>query len=377
MSLYKRESGIWYYDIILPNGQRSRGSTRTKDKTQAEELHDKLKYASWRQFSFGEKPKVLWDEAALKWIKSNEDRKKSIDDDISRLRQLPELRGVYLHEINKKMIMSIVDAKNCSDSTKNRYLALIRSILNVCVDKWEILDKKITLKSYAESPPRVKWIRPEEANALITYLERYPYMAAITKFDLATGLRQANVFGLKWPQIDFKRRICEYYPEDMKANKPLVIPLNDTAMKVLTRQMGMHEKFVFVHSRHKQIKRLNYKWWDEAKCETNIDEDFNWHDLRHTWASWLVQNGVSLYALKELGGWQTLEMVQRYAHLAPEHLIKDALKIDNIMTTSCHNLDTPYDTGKEVVTVEMMRKILKDLEEKWWVVSDSNARPTD
>ena len=48
--------------------------------------------------------------------------------------------------------------------------------------------------------------------------------------------------------------------------------------------------------------------------------DFRWHDLRHTWASWHVQAGTPIHALQELGGWQSYEMVLRYAHLAPGHL---------------------------------------------------------
>jgi site-specific recombinase XerC len=59
-----------------------------------------------------------------------------------------------------------------------------------------------------------------------------------------------------------------------------------------------------------------------VRCAKNI---FYRHiKLRHTWASWHVQNGTPLHILKELGGWATYEMVQRYAHLAPEHLAKFA-----------------------------------------------------
>lgn len=56
-------------------------------------------------------------------------------------------------------------------------------------------------------------------------------------------------------------------------------------------------------------------------------EGFRWHDLRHTWASWHVQAGTPLAVLKELGGWSTLDMVMRYAHLAPEHLAEHAERI--------------------------------------------------
>jgi integrase len=57
-------------------------------------------------------------------------------------------------------------------------------------------------------------------------------------------------------------------------------------------------------------------------------EDFRFHDLRHTWASWLIQSGVPLSALQEMGGWESIEMVRRYAHLAPNHLTEHARQID-------------------------------------------------
>nr|WP_238556134.1 tyrosine-type recombinase/integrase [Dickeya sp. NCPPB 3274] len=66
--------------------------------------------------------------------------------------------------------------------------------------------------------------------------------------------------------------------------------------------------------------------------------NFRCHDLRHTWANWLVQSGVSLLALKELGGWETLEMVQRYAHLSAGHLSEHACKIDAILERNGTNM---------------------------------------
>ena len=80
--------------------------------------------------------------------------------------------------------------------------------------------------------------------------------------------------------------------------------------------------------------KLNYKSCYKALDKARIT-DFRWHDLRHTWASWLVQNGISLYELKEMGGWQSLEMVQKYAHLDNENLHTQAAKIDSLMTDTC------------------------------------------
>ena len=64
-----------------------------------------------------------------------------------------------------------------------------------------------------------------------------------------------------------------------------------------------------------------------AGCKRAGIEDFRWHDLRHTRASWHVQLGTPLYVLKELGGWETIEIVKRYAHLAPDHLLDHAKRV--------------------------------------------------
>jgi integrase len=67
------------------------------------------------------------------------------------------------------------------------------------------------------------------------------------------------------------------------------------------------------------ITQVSTKAWYAALDRAGIKE-FRWHDLRHTWASWHVQQGTRLFALQELGGWESAEMVRRYAHLAADHL---------------------------------------------------------
>ena len=67
------------------------------------------------------------------------------------------------------------------------------------------------------------------------------------------------------------------------------------------------------------IKQVSTRAWYIALKRAGI-EDFRFHDLRHTWASWHIQSGTPLFALQELGGWETEKMVRRYAHLAADHL---------------------------------------------------------
>ena len=81
----------------------------------------------------------------------------------------------------------------------------------------------------------------------------------------------------------------------------------------------MHRAFRRVRSRSTAPSQVSTKAWYAALKRAGIT-DFRWHDLRHTWASWHVQNGTPLFALQELGGWASAEMVRRYAHLAADHL---------------------------------------------------------
>lgn len=80
----------------------------------------------------------------------------------------------------------------------------------------------------------------------------------------------------------------------------------------------------------KPITQVNTKAWYKALKRAGI-EDFRWHDLRHTWASWLTQQGVPLNVIQEMGAWESAEMVRRYAHLAPEQFAQHARVVDDLL----------------------------------------------
>ena len=326
MSIHLNKHGIWQISLCTPSGKRFRRTAGTSDRREAQELHDKLKHELWRQEKLGENPKRLWDEACVRWLRENQD-KKSLDSDKAKIRLLPELRGLLLEDITRDLIHSVVNRKDCSGSTKNRYFALIRAILNKCADEWDWLDKAPKLKMHKEPKKRIRWLYPAEAQRLVNALDNLPYMQHLVIFSLATGLRQANVLNLKWEQIDLMRQVAWIYPDQAKAGRAIGVPLNQTAMQVLMSRQRVSD-YVFTHSNGGQVKSISSRVWREALKKAGI-KDFRWHDLRHTWASWLVQQGTPLAALKEMGGWESIEMVQRYAHLAPEHLSQHARLIDS------------------------------------------------
>ena len=103
--------------------------------------------------------------------------------------------------------------------------------------------------------------------------------------------------------------------------------------------MGTHARFVFTYQGN-QVTQVNTKAWKLRLERTGIT-DFRWHDLRHTWASWHIQAGTPLVVLQELGGWESADMVRRYAHLAVDHLAEYAEKIARPRVIRGTNLTHP------------------------------------
>ncbi len=240
----------------------------------------------------------------------------------------PYFSGKYLDSLTRTYISEVVEIKRqeTSNANANRYFALVRSILNACV-VWGWLDHAPKLTLYKEARRRIRWLTPEEAGRLLAELPEH--LRDCAEFSLATGLRQANVAFLSWSQVDLQRRVAWIHPDQAKARRAIGVPLNETAVSVLQRQIGRHPVFVFTY-KGRQVKQTNTRAWKKALARADI-QDFRWHDLRHTWASWHVQAGTSLTRLQEMGGWESIEMVRRYAHLAPEHLAEDSAKIDAVL----------------------------------------------
>ena len=328
MSLSKRGK-TWWITFTTPSGERIRRSAGTEDKTQAQELHDKLKAESWRIAKLGDKPRRTWDEAAYKWLMESQ-HKKSHREDVSKIGWLQQFfRAKYLDEMSRDAIARVGELKfkETSPATANRLLALIRSILRKAALDWEWIDKPPVIKLYRESKRRVRYLTPLQANMLLQELPEH--LADMVRFSLATGLRRSNVTKLEWSQVDLARSVAWIHGDQAKAGKPIHVTLNATAIAVLTKQVGKDPKAVFTY-RGKPVEQVTTKAWYKALERAGI-ENFRWHDLRHTWASWLTQQGVPLNVIQEMGAWESSEMVRRYAHLAPEQFAKHAQVVDDLL----------------------------------------------
>jgi integrase len=146
-----------------------------------------------------------------------------------------------------------------------------------------------------------------------------------------TGLRRGSLFNLRWDQIDFDNRVIRI--PRTKNGRPLSLPLNATAwktLKALEESKTPESPYVFPHksgpNAGEPVQEIKNGF--HAALELAKIEDFTWHDLRHTFASWLMMRGASLRSVAELLGHQSLKMTMRYAHLSPAFLSAEVSLLD-------------------------------------------------
>lgn len=329
MSLYKRKDSSVYWVKLHHSGQVIQKSTGTSDKLKAKEYHDTLKASLWEQERLGVRPCYSWQQAAGRWLDETS-HKATHHQDIAKLKWLHSILGdLMLNEITLDVIARLKESrlKDVGKSTTNRYLAVVRAILKRAVDEWDWLDKAPKIKLFKESEGRIRFITPEQVQTLLGELPAHQRDMVI--FALRTGLRQSNVFKLEWPQVNLEQAHMWVNASQSKNRKPISVPLNDEALAVLLRQVGKHPVRVFTYA-GKPIANANTRAWRNALKRAGI-EDFRWHDLRHTWASWHRMQGTPTHELQQLGGWKTGAMVERYAHLAPDHLANAAARLNSIV----------------------------------------------
>jgi integrase len=327
---YRRnDSPNWWVKLPPIRGESRplQVSTGTSNFREAQEFLDRLKVERWKQDKLGLKPRHRWEDAVLKFLDETT-HKRSQSKDIGILKWLhPQLGGKWLDEVDRQLIDRIKAArlKEGSASTANRYLAVIRSILRKAHYEWEWLDHIPKVSLFREPGGRIRSLTYEEFARL--HAELPPHLADMALFTVATGLRQANVAKLEWQEVSVERKHACIPAHKFKTGEPHAVPLNEIALSVLVAQVGKHPTHVFTF-RGKPVTNVSTKaWW--AALERAGIEDFRWHDLRHTFATWHRQAGTPTHELQRLGGWKTLVMVERYAHVAPEGLQVAASRLDN------------------------------------------------
>lgn len=333
MSLYKRkDSPYWWIKLPPIRGELKNfyQSTETANKRQAQRLHDKLCAERWELDKIGIKPVRTWDDATEKWLEETS-HKRTHEWDKSMIRWFkPHLGGRFLNTINRELLDEVkrVRSKGVTPATVNRYMALVRSILRRACYDWEWIDRVPKVGMMRQSDGRVRSLTREEFARLLAELPEH--LADMARFSVATGLRQANVKQLQWKQISLERRHLWVAADQHKNGKAHSVPLNAAAMDVLVRRQGDHPTHVFTDE-GKPVEQVSTKAWRSALKRAGI-EDFRWHDLRHTFATWHREAGTPTHELQRLGGWKTQSMVERYAHVAPDGLQFAASRLDSLIT---------------------------------------------
>jgi len=242
-------------------------------------------------------------------------------------------------------------------STVRRDLTELKAALSRAV-KWGYLSEHPAknIKVRVEKHHRVRYLTEQERSALLAALkarddkrrerresgnvfrlergyETKPefgdytdYLTPLVLLVMHTGLRRSEAFSLTWEQTKLGHNPhLTVLAAHAKSGKTRHVPLNSVAVEVLKRWRGDGERtgLVFPNPAGGQLKSIKTAWGNLMQ-NTKI-EDFRFHDLRHDFASRLVMAGVDLYRVKELLGHGSIEITQRYAHLAP-HTLAEAVE---------------------------------------------------
>lgn len=300
--------GDTYWLDVQINGVRIRESLKTADKKQAQKAHDIRRGELWRQNVLKEKPNKTVNQAFDRWL-LEKSHKRSIETDRLRIEILrPKIGSMKLASVTRDIVER--HTTGAAPATRNRYRALMRAILRAAERDWEWIDKAPIIKAEQENNERKTFITREQADRLIAELPDH-YRPAV-RFALLTGLRKANVLGLRWAAVNLEAGTVVVAAEEAKGKRKIVVPLNASA-KALLEAMPHREGKVF------GLSSITEAAWKRACARAGIT-DFRFHDLRHTWASWHAMAGTPAQVLQELGGWQSYSMVERYVTFAPSHL---------------------------------------------------------
>lgn len=345
MSIRKdKDTGIWQISISIAGQKRYQRSSFTTNRKQAQELHDKIKQDMWRQVTLGEKPKSTWADLVDAWLNTKAlDGKRSLEDDRDKLRWLSRHFNdgdMLLADIDSEYISNVLEIKRkegrisrrsdgapstkpLSNATINRYAALIGSMMEMAKAKsW--VQYTPSISKMKEVRERISYLTHEQAAKLLKELPEH--LVPLVRFSLATGLRQHNVTTMQWANVNIDQRIAWTWADEAKGAADLAIPLNDDALAVLIAQKDKSKEWVFPNANGIPYPYPAGKAFHSALKRAGMD-GFHWHDLRHTWATWHVQNGTPLEVLQKLGGWKSLAMVLRYAHLGKSYLADHASNI--------------------------------------------------
>jgi integrase len=324
MPLYKRpDSPVWWVRI----GRKTRKSTHTTDRADAEEFERVLTKRIWRLEELGDRGAISFDEATLRWLNGST-RPKARDREIAAWLS-PRVGADAVRDVAESAVLEELRkdglAEGWSHSTIDRMMGTVSAVLRDCLKRGE-LERAPVVPMYRPPQEEPRFLTPSELDVLCWHLPMHLALAA--RVAVHTLLRMRAMLQLTWSRVDLEKRRAWVPSAHQKAARSFGLPLNDEAVRALRGLRflaGPESRHVFTWL-GRPIDDCNTLAFQEGVKAAGL-APLRWHDLRHTGASWAVQSGVTLQELMLLGDWRDYRSVLRYAHLAPSQAIAAAEKV--------------------------------------------------
>lgn len=270
----------------------------------------------------GPETTLTFDDVLLAFLLDQGAAKSAVRDRAGLLHLYPAFTGRRWCEIGALEVRRYIRVRQragAAASTINKEIGLLsRAARWGCVEFGQALENPAAGLKLREPEGRVRWLTQRQAAALVAAAGRLGpragHLPELITLALHTGMRKGELLGLEWSRVDETQHLVYLEAQHTKSARRRSIPLNGPAWAALERRRAVGAG-PLVFGGIQDVKRS----FGHA-CQLAGITNFRFHDLRHTFASWLVQAGVPLPEVRDLLGHSSVEMTERYAHLAPERL---------------------------------------------------------
>lgn len=225
--------------------------------------------------------------------------------------------------------------KTRSLTSANRYTTALGHVFTIALKEWQLVQSNPvrSITKLKEPKGRTRFLSDEERQKLLSACQNSgnPHLYCIVVVALSTGARKDEIRTLKWKDVDFKRGQITLH--DTKNGETRSVPLQSYALELVRLHHSnfrrLDSPYVFPSSSTKQPVDIRTAW-ENAVTSAKL-EDFRFHDLRHTAASYLAMNGATLPEIADVLGHKTLQMVKRYAHFTQAHTASVVARMNDKM----------------------------------------------
>lgn len=348
MAIYQRRK-IWWIDYYY-KGRRIREPVSSSRKEAEKALMARQGDIVRGTFKLEKKGKErCFDEFAIEFLEQRKSGRKWWKKDLYRMKTLVNQFGnSFLSDISTYNIEKFKTKRRdeVSGPTVNRELALLKSLFNMA-GKWGFLTTENPVKGVSYYPERQmeRILSNGEAERLIASCGETVRPVVVCALNL--GMRKSELLDLEWKNVNFRHRFIRV--ERSKNNRSRKIPMNSVVYEELSRLRGNGNTHVFTKGNSTEPLRCVRSTFESA-CRRADITNVRFHDLRHTFATNLVMQGVDLVTVKEILGHSTIEMTVRYSHPSDERKMTAVERLVSKRQTR-YNDDSNRVDGHNMVTI--------------------------